>query len=83
MHQFQIDSNREKKSSPKTPLSIPESLESNYRGNISTQQALGRLLTALGRIPEVSARMVTTSPDVAISTNLGGWINKMRVYYPE
>ena len=83
LHQFQIDSNREKKSSPKTPLSIPESLESNYRGNISTQQALGRLLTALGRIPEVSDRMVTTSPDVAISTNLGGWINKMKVYYPE
>ena len=83
LHQFQIESNKEKKTVLKTPIPIPESLESKYQGNISTQQALGRLLTGLSRIPEVAARMVTTSPDVAISTNLGGWINKMKVYYPE
>ena len=65
------------------PLPIPASLESGYRGDLSTQQALGSLLTALSRIPEVAARMVTTSPDVSISTNLGGWIHKMRVYSPE
>ena len=65
------------------PLSIPASLGSGYRGDLSTQQALGSLLTALSRIPEVAARMVTTSPDVSISTNLGGWIHKMRVYSPE
>ena len=65
------------------PLQIPASLGSGYRGDLSTQQALGSLLTALSRIPEVAARMVTTSPDVSISTNLGGWIHKMRVYSPE
>src|SRR6056297_3624898 len=27
--------------------------------------------------------MVTTSPDVSVSTNLGGWINKMGVFAPE
>ena len=65
------------------PLPIPDSLGSGYRGDFSTQQALGSLLTALSRIPEVAARMVTTSPDVSISTNLGGWIHKMRVYSPQ
>ena len=65
------------------PLPIPDSLGSGYRGDFSTQQTLGSLLTALSRIPEVAARMVTTSPDVSISTNLGGWIHKMRVYSPQ
>ena len=65
------------------PLPIPDSLGSGYRGDFSTQQALGSLLTALSRIPEVAARMVTTSPDVSISTNLGGWIHKMQVYSPQ
>ena len=32
--------------------------------------------------PEVAARLVTTSPDVSVSTNLGGWINKMGVFSP-
>ena len=64
----------------KESISIPQSLGSQYKGQISTQQALGTLLTGLSRKPEVAARIVTTSPDVAISTNLGGWINKMGVY---
>ena len=59
---------------------IPETLNATYKGEISTQQALGTLLMACSRMPELAARMVTTSPDVAISTNLGGWINKMGVY---
>ncbi len=59
---------------------IPDSLDSTFRGEISTQQALGSLLNELARNPEVGARTVTTSPDVASSTNLGGWINKMGVY---
>ena len=50
---------------------------------VSTQETFGRLLTALGNHPEVAARLVTTSPDVSVSTNLGGWINKMGVFSPE
>lgn len=49
----------------------------------STQEALGRILVSLARQPDVAARMVTTSPDVAVSTNLGGWINKMGVFTPD
>ncbi len=52
------------------------------RGTVSTQEAFGRTLTRLADIPEVAERMVTTSPDVSISTNLGGWINKFGVFSP-
>ena len=48
--------------------------------SVSTQETFGRLLNRLAEIPEVAARMVTTSPDVSVSTNLGGWINKMGVF---
>jgi pyruvate dehydrogenase E1 component len=64
------------------PSVIPGSLATTYEGRLSTQQVLGRLLTALGGFPEVAARIVTTSPDVASSTNLGGWINRVGVYHP-
>ncbi len=59
---------------------IPQSLELKYPREISTQQAFGNVLTELSRRPEVSARIVTTCPDVSISTNLGGWIQKAGVY---
>jgi pyruvate dehydrogenase E1 component len=47
---------------------------------VSTQETFGRLLTRLADVPEVAERLVTTSPDVSVSTNLGGWINKMGVF---
>ena len=50
---------------------------------MSTQETFGRVLTALADEPEVGRRMVTTSPDVSVSTNLGGWINKMGVFSAE
>jgi pyruvate dehydrogenase E1 component len=37
----------------------------------------------LARDEKLAARMVTTSPDVSVSTNLGGWINKLGVFSPE
>jgi pyruvate dehydrogenase E1 component len=47
----------------------------------STQETLGRILVDLTRqAPEVASRLVTVSPDVASSTNLGGWINKVGVF---
>lgn len=50
---------------------------------ISTQEVFGRLLTGLGQVDGVAQRLVTTSPDVSVSTNLGGWINKFGVFAPE
>jgi pyruvate dehydrogenase E1 component len=49
---------------------------------VSTQETFGRLLVGLGRHDDVAGRIVTTSPDVSVSTNLGGWINKTGVFSP-
>ena len=52
------------------------------RGRASTQQAFGRFFVDLSHdAPEVAARVVTVSPDVASSTNLGGWINHVGIWH--
>ncbi|WP_282072551.1 transketolase-like TK C-terminal-containing protein [Janibacter hoylei] len=62
-------------------LHIPTSLGRPYRKPISTQAVLGRLLADVVRdAPEAAQHIVTCSPDVASSTNLGGWINKTGVW---
>jgi len=66
------------------PPAIPAELGRAYRGTHATQATLGRVLTDLSRdAPEVAARVVTVSPDVASSTNTGGWINKVGVWSPQ
>jgi pyruvate dehydrogenase E1 component len=75
---------RRQSRSPTEPPAVPPSLGRAYRGSMSTQDAFGRVLTELARAaPEVAARVVTVSPDVATSTNAGGWINKVGVWSPE
>jgi pyruvate dehydrogenase E1 component len=61
----------------------PAALSLAYRGALSTQQAFGNILSELARYRDVCRRLVTTSPDVAVSTNLGGWIQKAGVYSSE
>jgi pyruvate dehydrogenase E1 component len=46
----------------------------------SSQQTFGDTLAALARDPETGPRLVTAAPDVAVSTNLGGWINRAGVF---
>ncbi|MFC0556909.1 1-deoxy-D-xylulose-5-phosphate synthase N-terminal domain-containing protein [Planotetraspora thailandica] len=69
---------------PLRPLpepAVPTSLGHPYRKPTSTQAALGRLLADIPRdAPELAPYIVTCSPDVASSTNLGGWINKTGVW---
>lgn len=61
---------------------IPADLGLGYGGTVSTQAALGRFFLALRRTaPRTAERVVTVSPDVASSTNLGGWINKVGVWH--
>lgn len=50
---------------------------------MSTQQAFGDTLAALARVAVVGDRLVTAAPDVAVSTNLGGWINRAGVFAPQ
>ncbi|MGH6996325.1 MAG: hypothetical protein ACREES_11550, partial [Stellaceae bacterium] len=47
----------------------------------STQEGFGRIMTELGRDGGAFARrIVTCSPDVTVSTNLGGWVNHAGVF---
>ena len=60
---------------------IDTQLSVTHRGLRSTQQTFGTLLTAVSRdCPQIAKRILTLSPDVASSTNLGGWINKTQVW---
>ena len=60
---------------------MPADLGRTPSGTATTQAALGRALLDLNRAaPQVGARIVTVSPDVSSSTNLGGWVNKVGVW---
>jgi pyruvate dehydrogenase E1 component len=66
---------------PVAPPPVPAELGRAHRGQESTQQAFGRFFADLVReAPEVAERVVTVSPDVASSTNLGGWLNKVGIW---
>jgi pyruvate dehydrogenase E1 component len=63
------------------PTIVPESLPGvSYDNLISSQETFGRLLYRIAEIPELCQRIVTSSPDVSISTNLAGWINKVGAF---
>ena len=66
---------------PPLEMQIRKSFDSPYQGTMSTQQIFGLVLTSISRdSPELADRVVTVSPDVASSTNLGGWINKVGIW---
>jgi pyruvate dehydrogenase E1 component len=61
---------------------VPASLGRSHTGQTSTQQEFGRFFADLAHAaPELAAHVVTVSPDVASSTNLGGWLNRVGVWH--
>ena len=68
--------------SPGAFPSIPETLDIAFPEHAATQGAFGHILVSLSEHEDVAARLVTTSPDVAVSTNLANWINKRGIYAP-
>ncbi|UGT61832.1 transketolase-like TK C-terminal-containing protein [Nocardia asteroides] len=62
-------------------IPIPTEFGRIPKGTSTTQAALGRALLDLTRAaPEAAQRVVTVSPDVSSTTNLGGWVNKVGVW---
>ena len=60
---------------------VPHSLPSRTLTSISTQEVFGNALVELARLGgPLAERIVTASPDVTISTNLGGWVNRTGVW---
>ena len=59
----------------------PAKLPFKRAARTSTQQAFGRILDGIARQGgELADRIVTASPDVAVSTNLGPWINRRGLF---
>ena len=62
-------------------LPVPERLEAPKQPALSTQQGFGLILNELARSTEPLAdRVVTTAPDVTVSTNLGPWVNRRGLF---
>jgi pyruvate dehydrogenase E1 component len=71
---------REKRDRSFGKITIP-SLPAPQGAEQSTQAAFGRILLDLSRAGgELADRIVTTSPDVTVSTNLGAWVNQRGLF---
>jgi pyruvate dehydrogenase E1 component len=63
------------------PIDVPESFVIPKGQKTSTQLGFGRILYDLAHQPGGWAdRIVTTSPDVTVSTNLGGWVGGRGIF---
>jgi pyruvate dehydrogenase E1 component len=62
------------------PLAMP-AIAPTRAAETSTQEGFGRIMIEIARAGgDFAQRVVTTSPDVTVSTNLGGWVNQVGVY---
>ncbi|MDQ2104206.1 transketolase [Azospirillum isscasi] len=60
---------------------VPAALAVPAQKALSTQAAFGLILNELGRErTELAERIVTTAPDVTVSTNLGAWVNRRGLF---
>jgi pyruvate dehydrogenase E1 component len=65
-------------------VDIPRELAVTIQPTMSTQAGFGQLLNELGRgDTDFVNRIVTTSPDVTVSTNLGPWVNRRGLFARE
>jgi pyruvate dehydrogenase E1 component len=62
-------------------VAVPETLAAPVGERQSTQEGFGKILAELAREESpLAERIVTTSPDVTVSTNLGGWVNRRGIF---
>ncbi|MBX9462866.1 MAG: transketolase [Aquamicrobium sp.] len=62
-------------------IPVPERLSLTYQPTMSTQQGFGLIMHEIAKGGEPLAdRIVTTSPDVTVSTNLGAWVNRRGLF---
>ena len=65
-------------------IDVPERLEFGAQASMSTQQGFGLVMHEIGKSDSpLAARIVTTSPDVTVSTNLGAWVNRRGLFARE
>ena len=62
-------------------LPVPDKLDFKPAAAMSTQQGFGLILNELARSDtKLAERIVTTAPDVTVSTNLGAWVNRRGLF---
>src|SRR5215510_5599334 len=65
-------------------IEVPADLPVTIQPVMSTQAGFGALLNELGRTKSaIAERVVTASPDVTVSTNLGAWVNRRGLFAHE
>ncbi len=65
-------------------IDVPETLPVTIQPTMATQTGFGALLNEIGRgDSDFAQRIVTTSPDVTVSTNLGPWVNRRGLFARE
>jgi pyruvate dehydrogenase E1 component len=65
-------------------IAVPDELSVTVQPVMSTQTGFGAILNEIGRGDgEFAQRIVTTSPDVTVSTNLGPWVNRRGLFARE
>jgi pyruvate dehydrogenase E1 component len=65
-------------------IDVPDELPVTIQPKMATQVGFGALLNEIARgTSELAARIVTASPDVTVSTNLGPWVNRRRLFARE
>jgi pyruvate dehydrogenase E1 component len=70
---------RRRFNAPKVP--VPAALAVPMQPVMSTQAGFGLILNEIAREDSAFAsRIVTTAPDVTVSTNLGAWVNRRQLY---
>ena len=72
----------ERKPRPPGPAVPVPAIPTPSGETLSTQEAFGKVLFELAREKTpLSDRIVTTAPDVTVSTNLSGWVNRRGVFH--
>ena len=62
-------------------VAVPDRFAPPAGERLSTQDAFGRFLSDLARRhPQLADRVVTSSPDVTVSTSLGSWLNRRHIF---
>ncbi len=67
---------------PAAPVTVPAATGSPGTRPVSTQETFGRTLVSLSRDEALAPYLVMSAPDVATSTNLAGFINRVGVFAP-
>ena len=66
------------------PIPLPDTFPAPEGERQSTQAAFGKIMLGIAKSDAPLAdHIVTTSPDVTVSTNLGPWVNQRRLFRRE